>query len=500
MQDRRGPVCAVWMLEGRDKANVPLALLAFLLAYLYFYGAAAPLFGDPDVPWHIATGDLIRSIGAIPVTDSWSFTADGQPWYIISWLWDVLISVLHQGAGTAGLFVFAAALSAGLVGLLASNLGERKDAGTDAIILTLLLATLSLIGFAAARPQLAGYVFILVYHRLLHRSRSAASMRALFWLPVVMALWVNMHGSFIAGFSLTGAYALEAAMLRRWQWFKQLCLIGATCALAALCNPYGIDMYLGVWRTLNSAITSNISEWLPFVLGDDLGTSAWFVMFVLASGMRDHSIPIADRIVAMIWWLAMLVSTRNASIFILVSAPYVAINAQRWVEALDSIRKERADLGNTLARDGMARKLGVAVVGVVAASMALLPVLRGDTHLVSPNKDPRNAIAYLREHYPAKRFLSDYTLGGLIIYSTRGAVPVFVDGRAGTAYPEEVLNDYMDLLKLNDGWEKLAERYRLNGIMIARDQPFDTAYASGRYHGEWREVYRDRVASIFVRK
>ncbi len=491
---------AARMSDARGIPKLPLALLAYLLAYVCLYAKAMALFGDPDVTWHIATGDLIRSIGTLPATDRWSFTANGQPWYIISWLWDVLISLICQAVGTSGLFIFSMALSALSIGFLAWNIVERKDAGIDATILILLLATLSLVGFTAARPQLAGYLFILLYHRLLHRSRTPVSMRALYWLPPVMALWVNLHASFLVGFSLIGAYGLEALMLKRWAWFKQLVRIGALCALAALCNPYGIDAYVAVSRTLGSAVTAYILEWQPFIFNKDTGATSWFVMFLLASGMRDRSVPPADRIISLFWWLAMLVSMRNISVFILVSAPYMAISVQRWLETLDSIRTRRDDIGDALAKAGATRKMVLVIVLVMAASIAMLPVLRGESYLVEPEKDARPAIAYILAHYPSKRFLTDYSLGGSIIYYARGKVPVFVDGRAGTAYSEEVLIDYIDFVKLQADWRKLVGKYRLEGMLIGNDQHFAIAYAAGQYHAEWRRVYQDAVASIFVRK
>jgi hypothetical protein len=386
------------------------------------------------------------------------------------------------------------------IGLVAGNIRERRTVATDAIIFTLLLVCLSFISFTTARPQLVGYICVLLFHRLLHRSRENASMRSLWWLPFIMVVWVNTHGSFMAGLTLIGAYGLEALMLKRWDWLKRLFIIGVASALALLCNPYGIGMYLAVSRTLHSVMTPLIMEWLPFVFSSELGTSAWLLVFLLASGLRDASIPIADRIISVIWWVMMLFSMRNSSIFVLVSAPYVAMSLQRWVATLDSIRTVRPDIGEMLAKSGMALKAFAASIIVVIASFAVLPLLKGESYLVSPAYDFRPGIAYFKERYADKHFLTDYSIGGRIIYEARGNPAVFVDGRAGTAYSEELLADYLEFLHLREGWQKLIGKYRIQGIVVPNSHRFATAFANGEYHDQWREVYQDKVMSIYVRK
>src|SRR5262245_1389117 len=92
--------------------------LMFLLASAYLYCIAMPLLADPDVPWHIAAGDLIRASG-LAQRDPWSFTAGNQPWYNISWLWDVGLSWLYHALGAKTVFVFTCLLTAGILALLA---------------------------------------------------------------------------------------------------------------------------------------------------------------------------------------------------------------------------------------------------------------------------------------------------------------------------------------------------------------------------------------------
>src|SRR6185369_13585617 len=43
-------------------------------------------FNDPDLWWQLKVGQIIHSTHHIPTADSFSFTAQGQPWTAHEWL------------------------------------------------------------------------------------------------------------------------------------------------------------------------------------------------------------------------------------------------------------------------------------------------------------------------------------------------------------------------------------------------------------------------------
>lgn len=475
-------------------------LLTFMVAYLFLFMAASPVLVDPDVPWHLAAGELIRASG-LPAHDPWSFTAGAQPWYNLSWPWDALISLVEAIGGLKLLFFFTVVWTAAIVALLAYFLCKRANAGNDAIILTLLLAAMTLMEFVTARPHLAGYVYALTCHYLLHISRSQERSYVLVWILLLMLLWVNTHGSFMVGFTLLGAYGLEALAHKRWAWFKQLFGIGLACLLTLALTPYGITgMYAAIMKAFDSNATRFTQEWLPFVFGSSTGISAWLLVFILASNLREKTIPLADKIISMLWLLGMLFSLRNAAFFMLLSAPYLAISLQKVVEHLDHIRTKRTDVMVALDKPYMAQKLLVITLVLMMGTWQVGHVLRNKDYVDDPKTSPLPAITYMRTHYAGKYFLTDYNMGGRIVYETRGAVPVFVDGRAGTAYSEEVLKDYMTFMFLEKNWVSLIDKYKLEGIFIKNTSNFALAYERGEYQDKWKQVYKDDIARIYVRR
>src|SRR3984893_16756090 len=96
------------------RCGIYIFLISF--ASVYYLSNTPILLGHLDLGWHLAAGDLIRDRGNVPVQDPWSFTSGGRQWYNLSWLWDVIASVLFQYASFSGLVLFVVACGAVIVG------------------------------------------------------------------------------------------------------------------------------------------------------------------------------------------------------------------------------------------------------------------------------------------------------------------------------------------------------------------------------------------------
>src|SRR6202162_6154059 len=82
--------------------NIAVILLLGLL------GMTARNATDPDLWWHLRTGQLIVESGHVPHSDPFSFTRAGHPWVSHEWLSDVVFYELWKRAGAAGLIVSSA--------------------------------------------------------------------------------------------------------------------------------------------------------------------------------------------------------------------------------------------------------------------------------------------------------------------------------------------------------------------------------------------------------
>jgi len=120
----RGPKTITPYLQ---RTGIYIFLISF--ACVYYISNASLLLAHYDLGWHLAAGDLIRERGDIPFQDPWSFTLGDKQWYNLSWLWDVIASVLFQYTKFSGLVLFVAACGAVIVGYLTVRLLKQRSLG-----------------------------------------------------------------------------------------------------------------------------------------------------------------------------------------------------------------------------------------------------------------------------------------------------------------------------------------------------------------------------------
>src|SRR5919198_2576139 len=138
---------------------------------------------------------MLRSRSLLRV-DVLSFTAAGKPWLNQQWGAQILLSAMFKGLGWAGLALLHGLL-VGLVFFFVYSSCRARGAAAR------IAAWVALAAFAVAfenlslRPQLMGMaLFTLTLWLGMTRERHPGR---LFVIPLVVAVWANIHGSFFLG-------------------------------------------------------------------------------------------------------------------------------------------------------------------------------------------------------------------------------------------------------------------------------------------------------------
>ena len=154
--------------DGSKTFGTHIFLISF--ACVYYLSNAPLLLGHYDLGWHLAAGDLIREQGSIPFQDPWSFTSGARQWYNLSWLWDVIASVIFQYAKLSGLVLFVVACGAIIVGYLTS-ICVSSGASAIAVCISVFSSCFLYPSFAtspntylAASPNMATVLFCVIFH------------------------------------------------------------------------------------------------------------------------------------------------------------------------------------------------------------------------------------------------------------------------------------------------------------------------------------------------
>ncbi|MGC1476055.1 MAG: hypothetical protein WA804_09430, partial [Terriglobales bacterium] len=214
---------------------------------------------DPDLWWHLRTGQWIVETGRVPHSDPFSFTRTGQPWVSHEWLSEVVFYELWKHGGAAALIVFSALITTAGFMLLYQRCLLSGAKAYWAAALTAFGALASAPSWGV-RPQMFTFALASLLLYLLEAGEHRP--RLLFCIPPLFLLWLNLHAGFALGPALLLAYGvgliLETAIgTTPWQQARPLLLRVLLLLLACLAlvplNPSGAHLYHYPFDTLRSS-------------------------------------------------------------------------------------------------------------------------------------------------------------------------------------------------------------------------------------------------------
>jgi hypothetical protein len=469
--------------------SFPAMLGTLLVGAVFVIGRG--FFVDPDLWWHIKTGQNILATHHWPTTDPYSFTVAGNPWMAYEWLGEVLLGGVARLGGLRGLdallIVLGSAILIALYAYATLRSGNSK-AGfvTAAALYVLVTASLSL------RPQMLGYLFIILTLIALERFRQNKP-RALWFLPILFLVWINTHGSFIVGLGIIFVYwaaGLKAFRLggieaRRWTPAERLRLafVFLLCLAVLPVTPYGtrLAVYPFDMAFSQPVNVASILEWQPMpfnILGGKI-----FLVFLLAYFGLQVAFAFAWRFEELMLFLGgtalACLHLRFLLLFVPFFAPILAMILVRWLPRYER-DKDKYFLNALL------------MVGMIAAMVHYFPS-KSDLQERVANQFPVRAVEYLRQHSVPGPMFNTYGFGGYLVWSGR---KVFIDGRGDLYEHGGVLSDYMHITLAKPGALAVLEGYHVGSCLLQRDEPLSTILSASP---NWKKIYSDNISALFVR-
>src|SRR5690606_16743513 len=174
-----------------------------------------------------------------------------------------------------------------------------------------------------------------------------------------------------------------------------------------------------------------ILEWRAFSFtADELLKHGYVILFALLVPLRRLPALAAERWLAYVWLAMALLSVRHMHVFAVVSAPLFACALASWLRRIPGAKRlggESRNMHQALA--GIASPLNVIAALITAAALCWLPTRHaahayGHETLAAPTL--REELGFLAQRYPDARVFTHFNLGGIVLWETRGRVPVFV--------------------------------------------------------------------------
>ncbi|MCB8963363.1 MAG: hypothetical protein H6651_23835 [Ardenticatenales bacterium] len=456
---------------------------------------------DPDLWWHLRTGELVLTTG-IPHSDPFSYTFAGQPWIAHEWLADLFMWLIYSAAGLTALSLVFALIIAGTSWLLYRRCAGQPYLAAFVVLLGAVVAAPTW----GARPQMFNLLLAAAFVFLIEGwQQGRYTVRVLWLLPLLTVLWANLHSGYLFGIVIIGVYVagswLQGHFSRHPAEVGQLnpywlAAAGAGSFLAALLNPNGYKLWLYPFETLGSeAMQKFIVEWHA----PDLNLSL-FQPFAVMLGLTVLVWLFSNRPVTWIDALfffggaaAGLTSARNIPLFAVMNTTMLSrhlLSALADTRAYPLLSGDRPDPKiSPMLKVANWFVLAVALLGCFVWSFqrvsntqtaigALYPVAAVDFILDSPLAEAN--------------VLNSYGWGGYLIWRD---LPVFVDGRA------DVYGDFLFTFQQTNlgqaSWREPLETYDVDYILLEQGHQIIALLTESP---EWSLVYEDGVALIFVRE
>lgn len=466
------------MVGGQHDRTRALEWILFAILVLgmpMLFGTAPKIFNDGDTSWHLAAGQWILEHRQIPRVDPFSFTMAGQPWVAHEWLSEILLAGVHAAGGFAGIAALVTLAMTMLHLIIYRRAGPPLPPAVT--FFTFIGLVLVLGPYTVARPHVLVWPLMALWTSLL-LDASDRKQAPPWWLPVLMILWVNLHGSFLLGLIIYGVIALPALLSRNASTGGWI-LIGLASAAAGLVNPSGLESFLFPLTVSKMETLHLIQEWRP---STPQSTPFFFLVVLVVIGVtlwrRKEVAPERMLLLLLLLVMAML-HTRHQTWFAISAAlilpPGFAGRTQDYSQWSGTPNPSWTRFAATLLPAGIA---------------LMLPI--------RPNEGPAypsGLIAAVPRDLRTQPVFNEYSFGGPLILA---GIRPFIDGRADM-YGDAFFLEYSAIEGGDfERFTKAAERYGVRWTMMNNaDKKLIKALDASP---AWRRLVSDEVGVIHVRR
>ena len=474
--------------------------IARLAGTIALYSFPALLFirafyiADPDVWWHLRTGQWILGHHAVPITDPFSFYGADKPWTVYSWLFDTAMAAFFSRWGLAAIAFYEIAVRVALaVALFHTVRGLLPRFWRSAALSAAALFVMTRI--IGPRPGMLTILLVIVLFDILLTAGRTGRTGMLWLLPPMFALWANWHIQFVYGLFVLGVFACEPLLNSLFHYRPQaryllpagaawLTLLAST--LATLLNPYGVKVYSTVLLYAGQTrIYNEITEFRAMTFRQPQHFLAVLLVLgaAMALGWRRNARPLwlilllassllAFRSVREIWFLAVVA---------------VCVIADDW-EPYGTEARGSAPVRSRIM-------VGVWVLAVVLAFCRHYGLSNDALEIQTAGAFPESAARFVEQQHLSGPLFNDLSWGGFLLWRLPD-LPVALDGRTNVHGEDRILR-FSDVWKGKPGWNADPDLAGANLVITPRDAAIASLL---RFDPRFQVAYEDVQAVVFARR
>jgi hypothetical protein len=479
-------------LENSEKALRRLVIVVLVYCIAAFQ-AMIPIV-DPDIWWHLRTGQWIFSHGQVPATDPFSAYGLGKPWVAYSWLFEILVYALFTRLGLIGIVVFTVSMA--LLITLVLHFGLRwAKLPFIAEVFFIAIALGAMSNLISPRPWLFSILFFTLELSILFYGRRTDRIAPLLALPLLFVFWANLHIQFVYGLAVLGLFLIEVLLshIPSLTFYPRhrsnispakVFLLLLACLAATLITPYHFRLYTPILEYIGeTGAFQVVKELLPLSFR---ALTDWLVIglaivaaFVL--GWQRAWLPFPTLLLLMGTFLAFR-ARRDVWVLVL-AALFIISEFGRFVRSEPSF--------------GFTKLRPICVIAALTIAIYLISLRRQiseqQLERVVERRYPAGAVMFINEkNYPGPLY-NHFNWGGYLIWSLP-RLPVSMDGRTNLHGDQRIERSVNTWSGLKD-WESDPELMKARLVIGGTNQALTNLM---RTHSRFKLVYEDAVAAVFV--
>jgi len=484
-----------------------LGEIIFIAVFMAIIGLGPRLMNvDGDLGRHLTLGNYIIESRTIPRNDIFSFSKAGDSLTPHEWLSDVLFALVYRTAKLDGVVWMTAIILAVTMWLVYYYSAKISGMSLLAAAAAVLAAAASSIHWLT-RPHIFTILLTIFWTIELDRMR-LGDKKSWYTLPIIMLVWVNLHGAFFAGLLIWLCY-IAGLILERgttWDEIKPFLWVGITSFLITLVNPDGF----GIWKTGfeflgNQYLVGHTAEYLP---PDFQDSSFWpFLIIVIGSlivfAFSKRRLAIPQIFIIGGWSLLALYSARNIPLYVAASLPFICSAAAGLLIDNNTVKpikkfmafQDRLSETEKQLKGGVWAMLAVFVVAAILISGANLDFGQQGNEF-SSEVFPVAAVDWIEDKPLIGNGFNYFPWGGYLLYRLWPENLVFIDGQTDF-YGEQLTREYEKIITLGDGWQTIIEEYHIEWVLM----PVDSILIDElRTSGDWEIVFEDSTSAAAILK
>ncbi len=432
----------------------------------------------------------------MPTTDPFSWTFDGEDWVAHEWLAALMFAVADRIAGYAGVIVLVfAVVVAGFFRLTAGMQSYGMSRRAIFILVLLWGAVFFRVGVMVLRPQVLTFALMAVLLAEL-ASYETGRRRALWLLPPLFAVWVNLNLTVLFGGVCLAAFALDR--LLRGKLERHLMIVCSLSGLALLLNPRGpflLETALK-YRDSNTVRYQYVLEWMEPNFSDPSHLPFLFALPVVPLALW-HLVRLRVSPAAPMLLLAYqsFTAIRFIPLFVMLALVFAA-----WLVWQSTPVQRQKSREPPPPSPPVSRQWWAPAVGVVAVVIVLSVAMRTEASQLRREPNPAGfpgvAATLLIEQYPDARLFNVYDYRGFLIQRFDGRQQVFVDGLE-EMYGEPFLREYFSLIYGRAGWQETFDEEGIDAVLIRHIDGLSTEISQSP---QWEQVHRSGLSALYVRQ